>query len=145
VSKHLKHVERDEWGRPVVYLASYQNHIYGGTGVFTSQDAAIFYVITGLSAWGDIDWKNFPTPGLKYPYEDRNGNEDPQKDPLFIVVERTVKGKPVWGKVHRISAAAEWVVGNGYAEAGRLQFFQATGRDIVELAGKGDHLHGTVK
>jgi hypothetical protein len=137
----MKHVERDEWGRPVVYLAEYHDAIYGGQCLFTSADAAIFFVVTGLAS--HVDWSSFPDGSLRYPNEERPGNEDPQLTPLFCV-DRMVAEKHVWGKVTRTAAMDEWTVGNGIAEWGRAAFFQATGRDLVKLAGKGDHLQGRV-
>jgi hypothetical protein len=141
MTKHLKHVERDEWGRPVVYLAEYHNLIYGGQCLFTSAEAAIFFVVTGLGV--DVDWSSFPNPSLRYPNEERNGNEDPQLNLLFRV-DRKVIDKRVWGKVTRAAAMDEWTVGNGIAESSKTTFFQATGKDLVRLKGEGDRLQGKV-
>jgi hypothetical protein len=137
----LKHVERDEWGRPLVYLAEYHNAIYGGQCLFTSADAAIFFVVTGLAS--DVDWGSFPDKSLRYPNEERTSNEDPQLTPLFCV-ERKAGEKRVWGKVMRTAAMDEWTVSNGIAEWARVAFLQATGRDLVNLKGEGYQLQGKV-
>jgi hypothetical protein len=137
----MKHIEHDEWGRPVAYLAEYHNAIYGGQCLFTTPDAAIFYVVTGLAS--DVDWGTFPTPNLRYPNEERNGNEDQQLTPLFVV-ERIVGEKRIWGTVTRTAAMDAWTVGNGIAEWGRNAFLQATGKDLVMLSGSGDSLQGRV-
>lgn len=129
-------MERDEWRRPIVYVAEYRMaNGFSNSCVFEGLDAAIFFVVTGLGSY--IDWNTFPDLTRKYPCEERNGTDD--LSPIFRVEREGYKAQ-----IRRTSVAKNWIVGNGIAEAGRHWFEQVTGRDIVELHGKGDALQGKV-
>jgi hypothetical protein len=80
-----KHVERDEWGRPVVYVAEYTSSwAGGGKAIFTNLEAAIFYVVSALG--NEVDWTNFPDNSTrKYPNEERNGQEKYRLTPTFVL------------------------------------------------------------
>ncbi len=135
-------LEKDKWGRDEVYYAEFGNSVGArGRCLFSNLDAAIFYVVSELG--NDIDWKKFPDPSKEYPYEDRNGKNH-RLNPIFIVNQITINSKLVYGKVEKMTIANNWIVGNGIAFAAREQFFRATGRDIVEIAGDGAHLQGKV-
>jgi hypothetical protein len=138
-------LEKDQWGRNVVYLAEYKTTTYSNKCIFSNLDSAIFFVVTGLG--GDVNWSTFPKidEKEKYPYEERDGN-NPSRDPIFIVKRPSLHNSDIEikGSVTKTAAMSEWTVGNGIAVAAKKFFAEATGRDVVVLAGEGDRLHGTV-
>ena len=146
----MERLKHDKYGRPIVYFAQWKNYYGAGSWcIFDNEEDAIFFVISGLG--GDVDWATFPNPNLKYPDDERNGNESPQLTPLFQVRREVTKvaayersGQET-GEVYRVSVASEWIVGNGIAEMSKQAFLQATGRDEVVLHGEGDKLNGRIK
>ena len=69
----------------IVWLSTYGWYGEQVTGwtIFSTQEEAIKDAI--CNAMGDVkDWNSFPSRG-KYPYEDRDGNENPVLTPLFRV------------------------------------------------------------
>jgi hypothetical protein len=141
-STTLQKLKHDEWGRNEVYFAEFGSALGGGGRcMFATLDPAIFYVVSSLG--NDIDWKKFPDPSKKYPYEDRDGSNH-DLTPVFIVRQKTADGREVFGSVQKMAVANTWYVGNGIAVAARKQFAEATGRDVVKVSGKGAKLQGRV-
>lgn len=136
------HLQHDEWHRPEVYLAEYTDYLGAeGMCIFNNALSAIYYVMTGLG--NSINWKNFPDPTKNFPFEDRNGNEYPHLNPLFIVTPRKIGDVLVSGKVTKMAVAEHWVVGNGAAMETATNFNLVTGYSVT-LTGSDDSLQGKV-
>lgn len=139
----MRRLQKDEWGRPIVYVAEWRNGGGGSSCVFSSLNPAIFFVVSGLI--GLADWGRFPDPAKRYPDNDRNGNEPISYDPVFCIRQTLSDGREISGEVRRTSVAQSWTVGNGIAKSSAANYLQAVGRSDVEVSGEGDSLKAEVK
>ena len=99
-------LEISEYGRYVVWLAewSWYDHQSHGSCAFSNKAEAIAYAT--FQAKGFMDWTNFPDPAKQYPYDDRDGTNNPPLSPTFVarwangyvrVIRTEIADKFDWG------------------------------------------------
>lgn len=138
---HHKKLPKNKWGQYECYLAQYSNGIYSNSCLFSTLEAGMFFVVTGLGS--EVDWTTFPNLDLKYPFNEADGS-DLNRTPQFEVV-REFNGRKIIGSVARRGISDDWTVGNGIAERSKVYYEQATGRDDVKISGYGQSLKAEVK